>query len=105
MLRDFIKDRVLVTEPPSLSQTGDLVVKDEDRNSNTAPLRLVSSIVFSPSVRASEVDMVALMTERPGIRRLLPRYLGTIDTSQGKTFEETKKFIRKLGLGIATLEA
>lgn len=105
MLQQFIKDRVAVSEPPSLSGTGDIVVKGESHNSNSAPLRLVSSIVFSPSGVASKMDIVALVRERPEIRRLIPHYLGTIDTSHGATFEQTKEFIKGLGIQTATLEA
>jgi hypothetical protein len=105
MLQGFISNRVLVTERPSVSQMGELVVKNERHNSNTAPLRLVSSIVFSPSGVTSQVDMVALLRERPEIRMLRPRYLGTIDKSQGTTFEDIKEFVRKLGIEIATLDA
>jgi hypothetical protein len=60
--------------------------------------------VFSPSgLTGSQIDVVALVKEAGSIKKSRPEYLGTIDRSSGKLFDETKEFLQRLGVGIATL--
>jgi hypothetical protein len=103
-VRRDITTRVRITSVPSVSQDGELLVPHPFGVESSQPIRLITSVVFSPSgVTESQIDMIALVKEAGSIRKSRPEYLGTIDRNSGTLFDDTQHFLQRLGVGFAVL--